>query len=84
MASSAETGIEVQLPEIEQCLTLPSALECWFHAPKGDYPIRGVSEPVHNPDYLITWDVYQTQSGVGEGTHQWWEWYPRTAPPQVG
>jgi len=61
---------------------LPPTLNCWFVAPKGSYPVQG--NKVENPDFLVTWDIHQTQKDSEEGQHEWWDWVPRTAPPQVG
>ncbi len=61
---------------------LPSDLSCWFISPKGEFPVG--NSKIINPDYLVTWDVYQTKEDKADGEQQWWEWVPRTTPPQVG
>ena len=65
---------------------IPSTLTCWFVAPKGDFHTSQEGLKIVNPDYLVTWDIYQTKSKneVKEGQQQWWEWTPRTEKPQVG
>lgn len=82
---------------------LPANLVCWFIAPKGDFHTSQVGVKISNPDYLVTWDIYQTkpnpakanqgkaqkpeQENDGEpvdGEQQWWQWRPRTEPPQIG
>jgi hypothetical protein len=72
---------------------LPANLSCWFTAPKGDFHTSIENVKITNPDYLITWDIYQTKAqktadGVNEnikdGEQQWWKWQPRTEKPQVG
>jgi len=69
---------------------IPSNLSCWFLAPKGDFNTSQANIKIKNPDFLITWDIYQTkaqQSDLKEknnGQHQWWQWRPNIQPPQVG
>lgn len=63
---------------------LPPNLNCWFSAPPGHYRNPETGVDMENPDYLVTWDVYQTRDDSAEGEHSWWEWVPRTEPPQVG
>ena len=67
----------------EDYFVLPASLVCWFHSPAGDFRDSDTGELISNPDYLVTWDIFQQQENVEEGTHQWWEWRPRTVPPQV-
>lgn len=67
---------------------IPANLSCWFNAPQGEFHTSNSDIKVTNPDYLITWDIYQTQSKDGkaapaDGVQQWWEWVPRTQEPQV-
>ena len=67
---------------------IPANLACWFNAPKGDFHTSNSDIKISNPDYLITWDIYQTtkkpeQGKPEEGEQQWWEWVPRTQDPQV-
>lgn len=82
-----EKGIAIQRTDQgsdeESYFVLPSSLDCWFHAPKGDFFDSESGVKISNPDFLVTWDVHQKQEAVEEGDHQWWEWYPRTTPPQV-
>ena len=75
---------------------LPTDLSCWFTAPKGDFHTSQKGVKIVNPDYLVTWDIYQTkeqESDTGDGEsskkasdseQQWWKWLPRTQPPNVG
>ena len=87
-----EKGIAVQLHQDQQSddrqedkhFVLPASLSCWFTAPKGNYHTSNSSRKIENPDYLVTWDIFQQQEEVTDGDHQWWEWQPRTVPPQVG
>ncbi|MCG8667843.1 MAG: hypothetical protein MI867_00390 [Pseudomonadales bacterium] len=67
----------------EEHFVLPSSLSCWFNAPKGQYKNADSGIDITDPDYLVTWDIYKKQDEVEDGTHQWWEWVPNTAPPQV-
>ena len=65
---------------------LPANLSCWFNAPKGTFTTSNAEIKIENPDFLVTWDIYQTKKpkdAKEEGEQQWWEWHPRTAPPQV-
>ncbi len=90
--TDTENGISVELQGAENkaqdgkpaIFILPPNLACWFNAPEGHYknPESGVD--IENPDYLVTWDIHQTTKDTPEGEHEWWEWVPRTAPPQVG
>lgn len=92
---SKDDGIQIALMNTEGTSTgqiasstegaifmLPAEMRCWFTAPPGRYHAGAVT--LDNPDYLVTWDIYQTKRQVPEGTQQWWEWQPRLAPPQVG
>lgn len=92
VSSNAEDGISIELfaapttdaqkPEKPAVFILPPTLTCWFKAPAGQYPVQG--QKVENPDFLVTWDIHQTQKDSEEGQHEWWDWVPRTVPPQVG
>lgn len=89
--ADAEKGIAIKLlkenatPEAQdEYFVLPASLSCWFHAPPGNYKDPDTGLAIHNPDFLVAWDVHQNQEQVEDGTHQWWEWYPRTTPPHVG
>lgn len=63
---------------------LPAALTAWFVAPPGHYRNAQQQLDILNPDYLVTWDIHKTKKDTEEGQHEWWEWVPRTVPPQVG
>jgi len=72
---------------------LPANISCWFTAPKGDFHTSVENVKITNPDYLITWDIYQTKAqktddgvtdNIKDSAHQWWQWRPRTQKPQVG
>ncbi|NHN35881.1 hypothetical protein G8764_01065 [Pseudomaricurvus alcaniphilus] len=94
VAANEEDGISVQLQSAgadskgedgkPAIFILPPSLSCWFHAPKGHFRNPATQVDIRDPDYLVTWDIYQTQDNSQEGQHEWWEWVPRTAPPQVG
>jgi len=81
---STEQGISLRLHgEDGVDFILPHDLTCWFIAPAGVFHTsNGIK--IQNPDYLITWDIYQCRAGKAEGEHQWWEWVPRQAPPSAG
>ncbi len=97
VAVDREAGISVELmatakeaadspdpqPQKSAIFMLPADLSPWFRAPSGRYrdPDSGVA--IVDPDYLVTWDVYQTRDDAGDGQHQWWQWSPRTAAPRV-
>lgn len=67
---------------------LPSDLSCWFTAPQGEFHTTQAEVKIINPDYLVTWDIYQTKanekSSKQEGEQQWWKWRPRTEKPEIG
>lgn len=67
---------------------LPSDLSCWFNAPKGEFHSTQADVKIINPDYLVTWDIYQTKadenSSKQDGEQQWWKWLPRTEKPEIG
>jgi len=72
---------------------LPANISCWFTAPKGDFHTSIENVKITNPDYLITWDIYQTKAqktddgvkdNIKDSEHQWWQWRPRIQKPQVG
>lgn len=86
-----ESGITLALATTEKGqeapkFIIPSNLDCWFVAPKGDFHTSQEGVKVTNPDFLVTWDIYQTKSKdeAPEGEQQWWKWYPRTEQPKVG
>jgi len=73
--------------------TLPANTSCWFTAPRGDFHTSIENVKITDPDYLITWDIYQTKAqktvdgikdNIKDGEQQWWQWRPRTQQPQVG
>jgi len=72
---------------------LPTDLSCWFNAPKGEFPTNQAGVKIINPDYLVTWDIYQlkdqknsekTPKSSQDSEQQWWQWRPRTQSPNVG
>jgi len=77
---------------------LPANTSCWFTAPKGDFHTSVENVKITDPDYLITWDIYQTKAqktedgitdtnikeNAKDGEQQWWQWRPRIEKPQVG
>ena len=67
----------------DQHFVIPSDLRCWFTAPPGDYHDES-GKKISDPDFLICWDIHQTQRGVEDQQHQWWEWVPCTVVPGVG
>lgn len=87
--SDPEKGIAIKLLPLSdennkaEHFVLPAALTCWFHAPAGTFTDSHSRQRIENPDFLVTWDVHQNQENVNDGTHQWWEWRPRTVPPVV-
>jgi len=66
---------------------IPATLSCWFKAPKGEFHTSHEQVKIVDPDFLVTWDIYQTKSQQDdksqEGQQQWWKWYPRTEDPRV-
>ncbi len=84
--ANKDEGIKIELVSAGSThgaiFILPAETGCWFAAPPGRYHTSATT--LENPDYLVTWDVYQTQRQVPEGTQQWWEWQPRLALPVVG
>ena len=66
---------------------IPATLSCWFKAPKGEFHTSHEQVKIVDPDYLVTWDIYQTKKPkdekAQEGVQQWWKWYPRTEDPKV-
>ena len=87
-----EMGITVKLLSADKTkkdanFMIPGNLSCWFTAPKGEYHTSHEQVKIVNPDYLVTWDIYQTKNQdddkAGEGVQQWWKWYPRTEDPTV-
>lgn len=97
----SELGITIELATINKSSSkadeganfiLPTNLSCWFNAPKGEFHTSQKGVKIINPDYLVTWDIYQTKAPEEEasqekptdGEQQWWQWQPRTQPPNVG
>lgn len=74
---------------------IPATLSCWFKAPKGEFHTNHEQVKIIDPDFLVTWDIYQTMpqsksqdkslddKKAQEGVQQWWKWYPRTEDPKV-
>ena len=62
---------------------LPADLSPWFNAPSGRYSDPESGASINDPDYLVTWDIHKTRDNAEEGQQQWWQWSPRTVPPQV-
>jgi hypothetical protein len=90
ITTDSDNGISVELQGQKTedgkpaVFILPPTLTCWFNAPKGHYKSPETGVDIENPDYLVTWDIYQTTKDTPEGEHEWWEWVPRTVAPQVG
>jgi len=96
IAVDAEMGLTIKLLTAEKSnnhkdktanFIIPATLSCWFKAPKGEFHTSHEQVKIVNPDYLVTWDIYQTKSQQSEkeqeGVQQWWKWYPRTEDPMV-
>lgn len=84
-----ELGIRVRLRHTDASVdqpefVLPPNLEAWFKAPAGRYRHATSGVDIENPDYVVTWNVHRTQKNTADGKHEWWEWVPNVAPPQVG
>ena len=101
-AVDAEMGITITLLSVEGSsnnskeanFIIPATLSCWFKAPKGEFHTSHEQVKIEDPDFLVTWDIYQTMpqtkpqnksqdEKAQEGVQQWWKWYPRTAVPMV-
>lgn len=63
---------------------LPASLAPWFKAPAGVFRDDAGELLIENPDYLVTWAIYQRNDNKADGEHGWWEWQPITASPSVG
>ncbi|WP_076409254.1 hypothetical protein [Shewanella sp. UCD-KL12] len=63
---------------------IPIDLSCWFHAPSGIFHTSVDGVTVSNPDYLVTWDIYQCSSRENDEQMQWWQWKPNVERPTVG
>ncbi len=93
MAVDAEMGITIKLLAAETNndkkdanFIIPATLSCWFTAPKGEFHTSHEQVKIVNPDYLVTWDIYQTKAQDDkqpDSEQQWWKWYPRTEDPIV-
>ena len=72
---------------------LPTDLSCWFTAPQGEFHTSQKGIKIINPDYLVTWDIYQSKADeidtqaddkpLQDSEQQWWQWRPRTQAPNV-
>ena len=91
IAVDPEEGISIELlakadseaPDVQTVFKLPATLSAWFVAPPGHYRNSECGVDIENPDFLVTWDIHKTRDDTEEGQHEWWEWVPRTSPPQV-
>ncbi|AQS36774.1 hypothetical protein Sps_01609 [Shewanella psychrophila] len=67
-SSDEEKGIGIELFAKEgsesgsKQFLIPTDLSCWFTAPKGRFHTSVEGVTVTDPNYLITWDIYQTRS----------------------
>lgn len=77
-----QQGISILLTD-KSLFVIPCDLTAWFTAPKGRYFDKVHRIDMEDPDYLITWDIYQKQRAVKDNIHQWWDWKPRTTRPEV-
>jgi len=95
IAVDSEIGITIALFDKNMSVNVQSAnfilpcdLSCWFNAPQGEFHTSQENVKIINPDYLVTWDIYQTKadenSSMHDGEQQWWKWHPRTERPQIG
>lgn len=85
----SEEGISVRLAHTDATVKqadfiLPPNLDAWFKAPPGHYRHAPTGVDIDNPDFVVTWDIHRTQENTAEGQHEWWDWVPNIAPPQVG
>lgn len=84
-----QEGISVRLAHTDATVKqadfiLPPNLDAWFKAPPGHYRHAPTGVDIDNPDFVVTWDIHRTQENTAEGQHEWWDWVPNIAPPQVG
>jgi hypothetical protein len=89
IAVDLEEGISIELTPLEgnqkpPIFKLPPTLSAWFTAPAGNYRDSETGLTLKDPAYLVTWDIRKTKDNTTEGQHEWWDWQPRTEPPQVG
>jgi hypothetical protein len=101
-AVDAEMGITLKLLTTDKNdakkganFIIPATLSCWFTAPKGEFHTSHEQVKIKDPDFLVTWDIYQVKpknqlhgksqqdEKSQEGQQQWWKWYPRTEDPKV-
>ncbi len=80
IASTADSSNAEDKPAV---FHLPPGLSAWFIAPKGHFKNPEFGIDIENPDYFVTWDIVRKKDSTPEGTHEWWEWHPRTTPPSV-
>ena len=68
ISCDAEKGIGIALFEKEssglasKLFLIPTDLSPWFTAPKGKFHTSVEGVTVTDPNYLITWDIYQSRS----------------------
>ncbi len=97
IAVDKEMGISVQLiatkdknsqnsndKNKQATFIIPTDLSCWFTAPKGEFHTSDSNNKITDPDYLVTWDIYQSKDKQQDGEQQWWQWHPRTQQPSIG
>ncbi len=80
--SDDEVDDKIASDKQEKIFVLPPLLSSWFKAPEGTYKNAAGTPLIIDPDFFVTWDIYQTQDEK-KGDHEWWEWVPRTTPPKV-
>jgi len=96
IAVDKEVGISVQLMANKESANqnstdksnsatfiIPIDLSCWFTAPQGEFHTSESDNKIINPDYLVTWDIYQNKDKQQDGEQQWWQWLPRTQQPSI-
>lgn len=81
---STREDIQLQQEKKPAIFILPPSLSCWFIAPQMHFQSDAHHIDIIDPDYLVTWDIHQTKESSAEGEHEWWDWVPRSVPPQVG
>jgi len=91
IAVDKKMGITIALFDKEMKATkqsanfiLPSDLSCWFNAPQGEFHTSQKEVKIVNPDYFVTWDIYQAKEHQNSTKQQWWHWRPRSEVPQIG
>ncbi len=82
-----EIGIKIALlaksDQASSEFILPANLAPWFKAPKGNFHTDINNLKIKDPQFLITWDIYQTKEVVQDNEQIWWEWVARTSAPFV-